>query len=241
MKILSLDASGRSVSAALLDGDKVLAEAFEDMGLKHSVRLLPMIDGLMNPAGWHVRDLDMIAAVVGPGSFTGVRISVSTARGLAQPYDTPCVGINTLEALAFDAPPFDGIVCPMLDARADQVYAGAFDARDMSRRFPDGAFSLAEFLEKVKAKAHETVKETANELGDTGAFLFTGDASLIHRAAIMDIMGGSYNVKFAAPLRILPRASAAGMLALAGHTHPVKYTELLPIYLRKPQAERNAE
>jgi tRNA threonylcarbamoyladenosine biosynthesis protein TsaB len=125
MKILALDASGPTASAALCEGGKLIALSYADCGLKHSVTLLPMAGELLARAGWTAVGLDLLAVTNGPGSFTGLRIAVSAVKGLALVHGTPCVGVSSLEALAWCVNK-DGLACALMDARRGEFYTAAF-------------------------------------------------------------------------------------------------------------------
>ena len=100
MKILALETSAKSVSAAVTENGAVLASAYQNRGLTHSVTLMPLIDGMLRTAGLSLDDIGLIAAANGPGSFTGLRIGVSAAKGLAWAKELPCCGVSTLAAMA---------------------------------------------------------------------------------------------------------------------------------------------
>jgi tRNA threonylcarbamoyladenosine biosynthesis protein TsaB len=127
MKILSFDASGPTASVALREDERIVAMSYADCGLKHSVILLPMVEETMRRVGWTLRGLDLIAVTNGPGSFTGLRIAVATAKGLAFAHNTPCAGVSALEAMAWRSAECDGMVCAMMDARRGEFYTAAFD------------------------------------------------------------------------------------------------------------------
>jgi tRNA threonylcarbamoyladenosine biosynthesis protein TsaB len=158
--------------------------------------------------------------VTGPGSFTGVRIGVATAKGLAQGAGLPCIAVDALEALSRSAGHFDGVICPIQDARAGQVYGAAF--RGKERLLPDEPLKLGEYLEKVRP------------LGNR--FLFTGDGVPVHREAIAAEMGDK--VVFAEPWLGYLRPSAAGSIALE-KPETVDYLTLQATYLRPPNAQKN--
>jgi tRNA threonylcarbamoyladenosine biosynthesis protein TsaB len=170
-----------------------------------------------------LEQIDLFAAVVGPGSFTGVRIGVVTIKSLAQAAGKPCVGVHALEALAAGAGGSEGAICPLLDARAGQVYAAAFaPGMPPPRLLPDAACALDTFLARAAAL--------------TGPLLFLGDGAAAFAGRITDALGA--RAAFAPPhLRGL-RAGAAAALALRRADLAVSFDALEPLYLRAPQAER---
>ena len=126
MSILALDTSGPVCSVGVIKGGIVAYEARAINRLTHSRNLLPMIDEALQKSGITREDLQYIGAVVGPGSFTGVRIGVATAQGMARGLNIPCIAVNALEAMASSVPFSEHIVCPVRDARSQQVYGAAF-------------------------------------------------------------------------------------------------------------------
>jgi tRNA threonylcarbamoyladenosine biosynthesis protein TsaB len=130
--ILAMDCATETMGLALLDGEDVQAELYLGEGRHRAEVLLPALEKLLRLAGVSMEKIDLLACTTGPGSFTGVRIGVSTVKGLALALRKPIVGVSTLEALAMNALPSPILICPMLDARRDQVYAGLY------RMAPDG-------------------------------------------------------------------------------------------------------
>ena len=120
MKILALESSAVACSAALCEEEKLIAQSFQNNGLTHSRTLMPMCEDLLRNCGQTLEDIDLIAVAVGPGSFTGLRIGVSAAKGLAWPGDKPCAGVSTLEAMAWSVAHMGGEICPAMDARRGQ-------------------------------------------------------------------------------------------------------------------------
>ena len=220
MKILVMDTSGPVCGTAVMDEDRVYSEFTAQNKLTHSASLMPMVEETLHAAGTALRELDAIAAVTGPGSFTGVRIGVATAKGLAHGANLPCIPVNALEALNESAGLFDGIVCPIQDARAGQVYGAAF--RSGKRLMPDIPVRLEEYLEKISIQ------------GDR--FLFLGDGVQPFEARIREMMGE--RAVIAPPhLRYL-RPSAAGYAAIR-NGNAVDYLGLGATYLRPPNAQKN--
>ncbi len=220
MKILIIDTSGPVCGTAVMDAQKVYSEFTAQNKNTHSTNLMPMIEATLNAAGTRMEDLDAVAAVTGPGSFTGVRIGVATAKGLAHGAGLPCIPVDALEALAVSAGEFEGVVCPIQDARAGQVYGAAF--REGKRLAGDAPMKLEDYLNMVEP------------LGEQ--FLFTGDGVPVHREAINKRLGEK--AAFALPLRCYLRPSAAGWIAL-NNGEQTDYLGLQATYLRPPNAQKN--
>ena len=134
MHIVTLESSSLSASVCITEDTKLLAQSFQNCGLTHSATLLPMIDHIMTSAQMTLADIDVIACVTGPGSFTGVRIGAATVKGLAFGKKKPCVAVSTLEALAYNLVGFEGIACPVMNARRSQVYNALFEVNN--KEFP---------------------------------------------------------------------------------------------------------
>ena len=126
MKILALETSAKSVSAAVTENGTVLASAYQNRGLTHSVTLMPLVDGMLHAAGLTLDDMGLIAVANGPGSFTGLRIGVSAAKGLAWAKELPCCGVSTLAAMARTSADHHGLVIGAMDARRQQIYHALF-------------------------------------------------------------------------------------------------------------------
>ena len=220
MKILVIDTSGPVCGTAVMDENKVYSEFTAQNRNTHSTSLMPMIEAALKAAGTEIGDLDAVAAVTGPGSFTGVRIGVATAKGLAHGAGLACIPVDALEALAVSAGEFDGIVCPIQDARAGQVYGAAF--RQGERLTGDAPMKLEEYL------------DAAESLGER--FLFIGDGVPVHREAIGARLGD--RAVFAPAFRGYLRPSAAGWIALNKGTE-TDYLGLQATYLRPPNAQKN--
>ena len=137
MNILMIDTSGPACGVAISRDGQIVCEMQLTSGKTHSQRVMPMVDQALALCEMTVTDVDLFGAVVGPGSFTGVRIGVSTVKALAHAAGKPCIGIDALEALAANAPYFDGVICPILDARAQQVYGAMFEGGMPPRRLMD--------------------------------------------------------------------------------------------------------
>lgn len=220
MKILVIDTSGPVCGVAVMDEDRVYSEFTAQNKLTHSTSLMPMTEEALHAAGMSLGDMDAIAAVTGPGSFTGVRIGVATAKGLAHGAGLPCIPVDALEALNESAGYFDGVVCPIQDARAGQVYGAAFRAGQ--RLTGDTPMKIEEYLEQVSS------------LGER--FLFLGDGAPVFENRIREILGDRA-VFTPVHMRYL-RPAAAGFAALKSRKQ-VDYLHLEATYLRPPNAQKN--
>lgn len=159
MKILALDSTAQTATVALTEDEKLLAEYTLNNGNTHSETLLPMVESMLTQLGMEVDDVELFALSCGPGSFTGVRIGAATVKGLAFGMHKPCIGVSTLEALAWNLVACPGLICPVMNARRSQVYTALFrsEGGTLTRLLPDDALSLAE-LEKILAGYNEPVR-----------------------------------------------------------------------------------
>ena len=226
MNIVAIDTSGPTASCAVMRDGEIIHSIFLNQGLTHSETIMPALDEAMTSAQIDCSQVDAFAAVAGPGSFTGVRIGVCAVKGLAHAHNTPCASVDALEALAMNVIGFDGIACPILDARRGQVYCAAFDVRGELpvRVLPDQAIELSAYLA---------------QLPEDRRLIFVGDGLRVHADAISNALGDRAVIA-AANLRNL-RADAACVLAMAHQDQWMEARRLMPIYLRAPQAERERD
>ena len=224
MRILALETAAKAVSAAVTEDGRVLAAGYQDTGLTHSRTLMPIVEGLLSNTGLKAADMDAIAVSAGPGSFTGVRIGVSAAKGLAWAADKPCVAVSTLAALARNVSFIDGLIVCAMDARRQQVYNALFEARDgaLTRLTEDRAIALSDLAEELRDPRPKTV------LGDGGRMTY----EFLAAEGIPCRLAPAHLVKENA----VSVALEAEAVARAGGL--VTAQELAPVYLRPPQAER---
>ena len=219
MKILALESSALAASAALCEDGKCVGVYLQNCGLTHSETLLPMAENLLKGCGWKLGDVDLIAVAHGPGSFTGVRIGVSTAKGLSWGGDKPCIGVSTLESMAWQGAHLSGrLLCCCMDARRGQVYNALFRAEGdrLTRISEDRAISLQELLPEL-----------------TEAPVLIGDGAAL-TAKFLTEAGREYTLA-PEPIRI---QSAWGVSMAAYHAPKESWGEPNPVYLRLSQAER---
>ena len=151
MKILALDSTAKVASVALCEDEHLLGELTLNNGNTHSQTLLPMVEFLLDKFELSPSDVDLFAVAAGPGSFTGVRIGAATVKGLAFGKETPCAGVSTLESLAYNLCDYDGLICPVMNARRQQVYTALFRAKDgvLERLMPDSAIAITDLDQRL--------------------------------------------------------------------------------------------
>ena len=222
MNILALETSARAVSVAVAEDGKILASAYQDTGLTHSRTLMPLAESLLKNVGLSARDMDAFAVAAGPGSFTGIRIGVAAAKGLAFGAERPAVGVSTLAAMARNVAFADGLIIAAMDARHAQIYEATFraGAGTLERLTPDRAIALADL---------------ADELSENAApILVVGDGATLC-AEFLQSHGVS--CRTAPPHLVMQNAVS---VALEAETMPesayVSAQDLRPVYLRPPQA-----
>ncbi|WP_269795627.1 tRNA (adenosine(37)-N6)-threonylcarbamoyltransferase complex dimerization subunit type 1 TsaB [Streptococcus sp. SM3] len=152
MKVLAFDTSSKALSLAILENKQVLAETTINIKKNHSITLMPAINFLMESLDWTPKDLDRIVAAEGPGSYTGLRIAVATAKTLAHTLNIELVGMSSLLALVPSQQ--EGLVVPVMDARRNNVYAGFYE--NAKPVMPESHLSFEEVLEKVKGVSQVT-------------------------------------------------------------------------------------
>lgn len=235
MKILALDSSGLVASVAVVENDELIAEYTMNYKKTHSQTLLPMLDEVKQMTELDLHTLDAIAVAAGPGSFTGLRIGSATAKGLALALDLPIVPVKTVDALAYNLYGTEKLVCPLMDARRNQVYTGiyTFTLNETGERYrlttivPQCAIELDEIMEKL------------NELGKEVIFL--GDGVSVYKEKIKEKVKVAYTFAPAAcnRQRAACVATLGSELFAQGKVQTAEEHE--PDYLRLSQAERERQ
>ena len=242
MVILSADTSTNAYTVGLFEVDtpslgpivaRALSEKTSDRPRRHVEELLQSVDDMFRETGLSGPGIDALAISIGPGSFTGLRIGASMWKGLALGWGAPLVAVPTLDAMTRLIVGCEGYVCPVMDARMDEVYAAVYRFRDGDRckRTDELVCALDPFL--------DTAIETAAEDGGEAAMIFVGDGAALYRARIQDRVPGAV---FPTPLPTAARASCIAEEAAARMEQggPVDAAEVAPVYLRRSQAERVA-
>lgn len=219
MNILAIESSGVAASAAVLTDGILKAEEFSQNGLTHSVTLLPMAESALKKAGLAISDIDLFAVTVGPGSFSGLRIGVTIAKTLAYGTGKKLCGISTLKAIAANLPFADRLICPIMDARRDQLYNAIY-------KWEGGSL-----LEVTPPRAI-SAEDLANEIKED--VVFVGDGAVKFKEFFSERLGKK--ASFAPGNLCCAKASSLAYLAMGeegGNPEDVN-----PSYLRLSQAER---
>ena len=158
MKILALDSTANTSTVAVLENDSLLSLYTANTKNTHSETLLPMVVNVLSALSLTVKDIDLFAVSAGPGSFTGVRIGAATLKGLAFASGKSCVEVSTLEALAYNLRCFDGILCPVMNARRAQVYNALFtEYARLHDYFGRGENDVMKRLKSISRQAHTNI------------------------------------------------------------------------------------
>lgn len=224
MKILALETSAKAASCALTADGIPLATAWQATGLTHSRTLLPMVQDMLRNSDLTLADVDAVAVAAGPGSFTGLRIGLASVKGLAWAADKPCIGVSTLEAMAWPLAHRDGIIVCAMDARRQQIYNAVFSAENgvLTRIREDRAIALADAAEDLRS-----LSGTITVVGDGAAL-----AHDFFTAAGIPCALAPAHLRQQSAVGVAMAAEAAGEAAL------ISAQELAPNYLRLSQAER---
>lgn len=218
MRILGVESSAKAASVCIWDDGKLLCQAFSNNGLTHSKTVLSMIEDMLGQNNISFDTIDKIAISAGPGSFTGLRIGAAVVQGLSWSRDIPCVGVSTLEAMVQNVRDMDGVLCPVMDARAGQVYQAAFTLENGS-------------LKRLCKDRAIAVSDLRKELPSDKKIILLGDGADLcaEKLALSNTFVASENVKY---------PCAWGVCEVAKDKEGVLANELKLEYLRKPQAER---
>jgi len=221
MRILAIDTASSALSAAILDEDEIVAQFGFNIGYQHSQVFMPMVESMLNNAQLTLRDVSAIAVIVGPGSFTGLRIGIATAKAWGQALGLSLIPIDTLESY-IRLCGAKGLVCPIVEARRDEVYCALF--RDGQRIWENKAMTLQELINAL-AVWDEPIT-------------FLGDALSLYRNLLRYELGENYLEEPAG--KGIFAACGAALIAkesfLAGKT--VTAAALAPVYILLPEAEK---
>ncbi|MEG0898698.1 MAG: tRNA (adenosine(37)-N6)-threonylcarbamoyltransferase complex dimerization subunit type 1 TsaB [Oscillospiraceae bacterium] len=226
MKLLAVDTSSLAATVALWEDNFLRGEYYLNTKLTHSQTIMEMVSSLLAQSQTEISDIDALACAVGPGSFTGLRIGIAAIKGMAYGINKPCIPVSTLEGLAHNLNGFEGYICPVMDARCNQVYTSLFKFENggIVRLWEDMAITIDELKVKLLEYSHKKI-------------YFVGDGTQI----CMDRLKGELqNIVASPPALMFSRASSIGAVAekMFKENQMINANELLPSYLRLPQAER---
>ena len=236
MKILGIDSSGMTATVALIEDDVTLAEYSVNYKRTHSETLMPMLDDIVKATETDLSEIDAIAIAAGPGSFTGLRIGAATVKGLGLALEKPVIAVPTCEGLAMNLWGNDGLICPIIDARRNQVYTGIYRIKS-----DNGNFSLEVVMDQTALDINELI-DILNEKNESVSF--NGDGVKLFRDTLAEKLTVPYS--FAPAMASRQRASSVAALGLeyfrrGENNTDAKVTDadsFTPVYLRKSQAER---
>ncbi len=225
MKVLALETATLAGSIAILDDvEGLIGEVKVSVKIAHSERLMPSIEWLLKASAVSIKEIDAFAVSIGPGSFTGLRIGLSTVKGFAFATGRPVVPVRTLDAFARTMPICRHIICPMLDARKNEVYAAFYRWDDdiCTKLMPETSIKPGELLNDI----HEPV-------------VFMGEGAKIYKNVISDLL--KTRAIFAPPSQMSPSASTVAEIAIEMIKQGVAVdpVSLTPYYIRKSEAEIN--
>ena len=222
MKILSIDTASDLCTVAILDDNKCIKEIIVIDARNHSEKIMPVIDQALNETNLTLTDINLIVCDKGPGSFTGIRIGIGTALAFQDSLNIPCVGISSLEALAYNVKK-DGFICSLIDAKNNNVYFGLF-------KLEDGQYTQ---LDDFKFAAIDELLNTLKKYNS--CITFVGDGAITHKSLLESNFG---NCLFADTNTL--SSYSLGLAGLNTYKKGIQ-TSLIPLYLRKSQAERALE
>lgn len=229
MKILGLDTSTRAATVAVMDDECLVCEFTINNKKTHSQKLMPMIESMLKLSDIKLKEIDLIALCIGPGSFTGIRIGTATAKAISQVYDLPIVAINSLEVVAENAKYFTGNICSILDAQRTQVYTG------MYRFNEESVIDEIITVEEPNVIEIQSLIETINE-----KTIFIGEASQKYKQLLLE----NKNIVVASMDLNISRGAAiceAGLRKFKNEKDIYNCYNVKPVYIRKSQAEMQYE
>lgn len=238
MKILALDSSGLVASVAVLEDDVMVAEYTMNYKKTHSQTLVPMLEQMSKMIELDLHSVDAIAIAAGPGSFTGLRIGSATAKGLGLALNKPIVPVPTVDALAYNLYGTSQVVCPIMDARRNQVYTGIYEfvrATETEKSDHMSQYNMTTIMTQSALMIDELVVKL-NQLNRE--VIFIGDGIPVFAEQLMEMMQVSYS--FAPAHMSRQRAGAVGALGMQYYKNGIFQSadEHEPEYLRLSQAER---
>ena len=232
MKILSIDTSSNICGVSILENTELLCILDNNTGRTHSENLMPMIEEIFKKTDLNIKDIDLIVCDIGPGSFTGIRIGIATVKAFKDSLNIPCIGISSLEALAYNVTNDSNLICSILDAKNDNCYFALYEKKD----------NIIETLIEPQAEdiqsAIAILKSYIEDNYNTFNITFVGDGSKVFQSQIKETFNESEIID-----KNLDNLNSynLGICGLKNYLNGQVNKEILPLYLKKPQAQRLLE
>lgn len=235
MKILSIDTASNVCGVSILENKKLICNLDTNTGRTHSENLMPMIQNAFQKSNLTLKDIDLIVCDIGPGSFTGLRIGIATVKAFSDSLSIPCIGISSLEVLAYnikDSIEGNNHVCSIIDCKNDNCYFALYERRN----------SIFETLIEPQAESIESclsiLKSYCKDTLGNSSLTFVGDGSELYTDKIKDVFS---NAKFISQNLNILNSFSLGLAGIDKYNLEEDIQEILPLYLKKPQAQRQLE
>lgn len=233
MKILSIDTSSNICGVSILEDKKLICNLDSNTGRTHSENLMPMIKDAFSKSNLSLNEIDLIACNVGPGSFTGIRIGIATAKAFHDSLNIPCIGISSLESLAYNDDDNSNLVCSILDCKNSNCYFALYERKENHYE------TLIEPQSNDIDSALAILKSYIEDNFNNNTITFIGDGSKIFKSQIIDIFK---DAKIANDNLDFFNSYSLGICGFEKYMNGEYLDEeILPLYLKKPQAERLLE
>ena len=235
MKILSIDTASNVCGVSILNNNDLICNLDTNTGRTHSENLMPMINNAFNKTNLQLKDMDLIVCDIGPGSFTGIRIGVATTKAFQDSLSIPCVGISSLEALAYNVKSNlneKDVVCSIIDCKNDNCYFALFEMKNGSLE------TLIEPQAESVDSALAIIKSYIEDTLENPSITFVGDGSEVYSDKIKDAFK---DAKFADSKDNILNSYSLALAGLDVFNSGMDIKEVLPLYLKKPQAQRQLE
>ena len=232
MKILSIDTASDICGVSILEDENLICNLDSNTGRTHSENLMPMVENAFSKSNLSLKDIDLLVCDKGPGSFTGIRIGVATVMAFHDSFDIPCIGISSLEALAYNTRNVDSYVCSIIDCKNDNCYFALFEMKNGSLE------TLIEPQAESVDSALAIIKSYIEDTLENPSITFVGDGSEVYNDKIQEAFK---NVKFADSKDNILNSYSLALAGLDIFNSGMDIKEVLPLYLKKPQAQRQLE
>lgn len=232
MKILSIDTSSNICGVSILEDTNLICNLDSNTGRTHSENLMPMIQEIFNKTSLSIKDIDLIVCDKGPGSFTGIRIGIATAKAFNDSLEIPCIGISSLEALAYNIKN-DGLICSIIDCKNDNCYFALYERKNniIENLIEPQAENIEATLSILKSYCEDTL--------GLENLVFVGDGSELYKTTIIETFSNAKFINGENSNNL--NSYNLGLAGFNQYKSGIEFEEVLPLYLKKPQAQRQLE